>query len=175
MLCLRLLAVAGTSLLLAAMAGCGGGSGSASTTASTAAPPTKAVDALAPVAPVADFPRASRLDYRKARAKYGDSLAFAPGISVLRHGTTRVPFLVLDAGANPVSGAAVAVYTMRNDGSGVHGPYPAREQPFGIGPAYLSRTTSSDPNQQKQFYVADVKTSGVRRRCSRSHGSAARR
>jgi hypothetical protein len=149
----RHLALAGAVVVVFAVAGCGSASGPKTGSGSSAA-------AIAPAAPVADFPKAAGLTCADVRAKYGGKLAVAPGVSVLRKGTTRVPFLVLDEGAKPVTQAAVALYTMRNDGTGVQGPYPAREQPFGIGPAYLSRTTSSDPNQQKEFYAADVRTAG---------------
>jgi hypothetical protein len=47
---------------------------------------------------------------------------------------------------------------MADDGTGIQGPFPAREQPFGIGPAYLSRTSAANPEQESQFYVADVTT-----------------
>jgi len=151
---LRSLALAGSLLALPLLAGCGGSSDSASTSPSS-------TSTVAPAASISDFPKAATLTYATVRSKYGRSLSFAPGVGLLRKGITRVPFLVLDEGAKPVRGADVAIYTMRNDGSGVRGPYPAREQPFGIGPAYLSRTTASDPEQQKEFYVADVRTSSA--------------
>lgn len=155
---LRSLALAAALLALLAVAGCGGDSDG--TGDGAAAPPAKTSSELAPLAPRAEFPAASGLSLRSVRSDYGRSLSFVPGVGVLRDGPTRVPFLLLDDGAEPVEDASVAVYTVRNDGSGVRGPYPAREQPFGIAPAYLSRTTSSDPDQQKRFYVADVRTKG---------------
>jgi hypothetical protein len=67
---------------------------------------------------------------------------------------------VLDKGAKPVSGAPVALYTVHNDGTQVRGPFVAREQPFGIKSAYLSRTTQTDPDQRREFYVADIPFKG---------------
>ena len=134
------------------LAGCGGGGDDGAK-----APPA---DALAPRAPAADFPEASELDYQRVQATFGKELGLAPGASVLRRGVTRIPFLVLDAGARPVRGERVALYTMNNDGSGVRGPFPAREQPFDIRPAYVSRTSSADLARERQYYVADVRTNG---------------
>jgi hypothetical protein len=102
------------------------------------------------------LPRAAGLTWAKVKKAYGEPLSFAPGSSVMVKGTNRVPFLLLDAKANVVEGAQVAVYTMRNDGTGVRGPFRATFQPFGVKPAYLSRTTASDPNVHKGFYVARV-------------------
>jgi hypothetical protein len=150
----RLLALAGPVAVALVVAGCGGSSGSKAPSGSSGS------TAIATAAPAQDFPKAAGLTFQDVQAKYGGKLAIAPGVSVLRKGVTRVPFLVLDAGAKPVTGAQVAIYTMHNDGTGVKGPFTAREQPFGISPAYLSRTTSSDPNQQKEFYDADVTTAG---------------
>ncbi len=150
----RRAALAPLALVLAAVAGCGGGGGGAD------APGGKTVAAR--VARASDFPSAAGLTFAQVRKRYGNRLAFAPGSSVVTKGVNRVPFLVLDDQADVVGGAQVAVYTMRNDGTGIRGPYPATYQPFDIGPAYLSRTTSSDPQVQKAFYVAHVRSSDGR-------------
>src|SRR4051794_15947373 len=125
-------------------AGCG-----SSDKSSSASPPASA-------AKPQDFPRGSGRTYDDFRAKYPGQLAIAIGASVMRQGSNRIPFLVLDKGAKPVTNAPVALYTVRNDGTHVRGPFLAREQPFDIKPAYLSKTTQTDPDQQKAFYVAEV-------------------
>jgi hypothetical protein len=107
-----------------------------------------------------DFPAARGMTFQDVKSRYPESLAVGVGSSVLRKGRNRVPFLVLDKGARPVRNAAVALYTMRNDGTGVRGPFAAREEPFDIKPAFLSRTTASDPDQERQFYVTDVPAPG---------------
>lgn len=134
--------------LLAAAAVLAGGCGS-SDRSSGATPP-------APAAKPADFPRGDGRTFNDFRSRYPEQLAIAIGASIMRDGTNRVPFLVLDKGARPITNAPVALYTVRNDGTGVRGPFLARETPFDIKPAYLSRTTLSDPDQRRKFFVADV-------------------
>lgn len=107
-----------------------------------------------------DFPKGNGRTYDDFRSKYPEQLAVAIGASVMRQGKNRIPFLVLDKGAKPVSDAPVALYTVHNDGTQVRGPFLAREQPFDIKPAYLSKTTQTDPDQRKGFYVADVPFKG---------------
>ncbi len=136
-----------------ALAACGSSSDSTSSTASTPSPSSASVKPQ-------DFPKSSGLTFQDVQSRYPAQLAVAIGASVMRQGENRLPFLVLDKGARPVRNAPVALYTMRNDGTHVRGPYLAKERPFGIKPAYLSRTTASDPDQAKAFYTADVKFSG---------------
>jgi hypothetical protein len=107
-----------------------------------------------------DFPSGTGRTYDNFRSRYPEQLSIGIGASVMRQGSNRIPFLILDKGARPISNAPVALYTVRNDGTGVRGPFVAREQPFDIKPAYLSRTTQSDPDQQKKFFVADVPFKG---------------
>jgi len=147
----RQMLLAGSVLAALAIAGCGGGGDDGTGAKSSDTAPAVAAKA-------ADFPKGDTLTYTDVRGKYGDELNLAGGAAMINPGSTRLPFLILDAGAKVVKDAQVAVYTMKNDGTGVRGPFPARDQPFDIGPAYLSRTTSSDPQQQKFFYVADLAT-----------------
>jgi hypothetical protein len=150
----RRLRIASLTLLAtaSALAGCGGGDDGAKSDATARTPAPAAANA-------AEFPKAAGLTFADVQAKYASKLNLAPGISAVRTGgTTRIPFLVLDDQARPVAGAQVALYAMDTDGTKVEGPFPAREQPFGIGPAYLSRTSAANPEQEKQFYVADIKT-----------------
>src|SRR3954453_9402101 len=135
-------------VLAVVMAGCGSSDKSSSPT-----PPTAA-------AKPQDFPKGNGRTYDDFRSKYPEQLAIAIGASVMRQGTNRIPFLVFDKGAKPISNAPVALYTVHNDGTHVRGPFLAREQAFDIKPAYLSKTTQTDPDQRKQFYVADVPFKG---------------
>ena len=135
-------------VLAPVLAGCG-----SSDKTSSAAPPTAA-------AKPQDFPKGTGLTYDDFRSKYPEQLAIAIGASVMRQGTNRIPFLILDKGAKPVTDAPVALYTARGDGTGVKGPFVAHEQSFDIKPAYLSKTTQSDPDQHKSFYVAEVPFKG---------------
>lgn len=140
-----LLALLAPALLAA---GCGGG-GSGKSGSSNPEPAASTSPQV--------FPKGAGATYQDIRARYPESLSVGIGASVMRDGLNRVPFLILDKGARPVTNAPVALYTMHNDGTGVRGPFLAREEAFGIKPAYLSKTTTSDPDQQKGFYVADVR------------------
>jgi hypothetical protein len=145
----RVLALA-VGALAVVPAGCGssGGSNNAPTpsAASTAKPE--------------DFPKGSGLSFQDVQSRYPAQLSLGIGASVMRQGTNRVPFVVLDKGARPISHAAVALYTVRTDGTHVRGPYVARETPFGVTAPYLSQTTASDTTSAKVFYVANVQFHG---------------
>lgn len=130
------------------VAGCGGSS-DGNSSQSSAAPPTA-------VAHPQDFPKGKGLSYQDVRTRYPQQLAVGIGASVMRQGTNRIPFLVLDQGAHSVTNAPVALYLMHTDGTDVRGPFIARETPFGIKPPYVSRTTASDPDQHPEFYVAHI-------------------
>ena len=55
-----------------------------------------------------------------------------------------------------ITGAQVAVYTARRDGSGLRGPFVARDESLAVKPAFESRTTAADPDAAKAIYVADL-------------------
>jgi len=107
-----------------------------------------------------DFPKGSSLSFDEVRTRYPADLSLGIGASVMRQGTNRIPFLILDKGARPVRNAAVALYTVRTDGTGVRGPYAARETPFGIKPRYRSKTSAADADLGQAFYVANVRFHG---------------
>jgi hypothetical protein len=132
-----------------------GGCGSDSTANTTPSPPTGGV-----AAKQQDFPKGSALSYSDVQSRYPAQLSLGIGASVMRQGLNRVPFVVLDKGARPVRNAAVALYTVKADGSQLHGPYPARETPFDVAAAHLSQTTSGDAAAAKAFYVANVQFKG---------------
>jgi hypothetical protein len=145
----RVLALAAGSLA-AVLAGCGSSSGSGS------APGPEAGTTAKPE----DFPKGSGLSFQEVQSRYPAQLSLGIGASVMRQGTDRVPFVVLDKGARPVSNAAVALYTVRTDGTHVRGPYLARETPFGVSAPYLSKTSASDTTSAKAFYVTRVRFQG---------------
>jgi hypothetical protein len=144
------------ALLVAGLvaAGCGGSSGGSSGNADSPGPSSS-------TAKPQEFPHGTGLSFDDMRSRYPEQLALAIGASVMRQGVNRIPFVVLDKGARPVTGAPVALYTVRNDGTGVRGPFPAHEQTFGVRPPYISKTSAPDLVEHKTFYVADVPFKGT--------------
>ncbi|MEA2495648.1 MAG: hypothetical protein QOJ29_3559 [Thermoleophilaceae bacterium] len=137
----------------AALAGCGGGGGnSTSTPAPSSDNPTSAKQE--------DFPKGSGLTFQDVQAKYPAQLSLGIGASVMRQGPNRVPFVVLDKGARPVLNAAVALYTVHQDGTDVRGPFVAKETKFDVKPAFLAKTSASDSSTAKVFYAAEVPFKG---------------
>ncbi len=90
------------------------------------------------------------------QAETGQSLVFAPSVQELQKGTNRYGFALYDTARKQVTGAAVALYTARADGSGLKGPYIARSESLKVRGPFQSRTTASDPDAAKAVYVADV-------------------
>src|SRR4051812_32522946 len=139
-------ALAVAMLLVAALAGCG--SSSSDNTASQSQPSATA-------AKPEQFPAAKGLSLADLRQRYPSVAQLAPGAGVLSKGETRMPFLVIDKNGKPVLGAPVALYTLRPDGSGLRGPYPATSRTFGLSPAFVSQTAQGDLEATKGFYTAD--------------------
>ena len=110
-----------------------------------------------PTAQPADFPSASgkSLNDLAAMAETKGPV-LAPSVSILTKGTNRFGFALFDTARKQITGAAVAVYTARNDGSGLRGPYVARSESLAVKPQFQSQTTASDPDSAKAVYVADV-------------------
>jgi hypothetical protein len=135
------------ALLVAALvAGCGGANDA------TAPPPQPA-----PSARPADFPRSTGKTLDDLRAESGRSLVFAPTtVMALRRGMNRYGFALYDVAGKQVTGAQVALYTAREDGTGVHGPYIARSESLKVSGPFQSRTTAADVNAAKGVYVAEV-------------------
>ena len=104
----------------------------------------------------ADFPRARGGTLEDIQAEKGRSLVFRPTVRDLRRGMNRYGFALFDVAGKQVLGAAVAVYTARKDGKGLHGPYVARSESLKVAGPFRSRTTASDPNAAKAIYVAEV-------------------
>lgn len=133
-----------------------GGCGSDETDKSTPSP------AASSAAEPQDFPKGSGMSFQDVQARYPAQLSLGIGASVMRQGANRVPFVVLDKGARPITNAAVALYTVRSDGSEVRGPFPARQTPFAVSAKYVSETSEQETPAAKTFYVADVQFKGRR-------------
>ena len=129
-----------------ALGGCGGAS-------DDDAPPPQPQ----PTARAVDFPAAKggSLDDLAAVAD-GQGPVLAPTVSLLARGRDRFGFGLFDTARKQITGVPVAVYTARNDGSSVRGPYVARSESLVVKPQFRSQTTSSDPDSAKAVYVADV-------------------
>jgi hypothetical protein len=110
-----------------------------------------------PTAQPADFPSASGKSLNDlASMADGQGPVLAPSVSVLRKGRNRFGFALFDTAKKQITGAQVALYTGRTDGSGVHGPYVARSESLAVKPQFQSQTTAADPDAAKSVYVADV-------------------
>jgi hypothetical protein len=135
------------ALLVAAFAAACGGADDGS------APPPQPE----PTARPADFPRARGKTLDDLKAESGRSLVFTPTTVVaLRKGMNRYGFALYDVAGKQVTGAQVALYTAREDGTGVHGPYIARSESLTVSGPFRSRTTAADVNAAKAVYVAEV-------------------
>jgi hypothetical protein len=104
----------------------------------------------------AEFPAAKDRTLAELGAEAGRSLVFTPTVRSLRKGTNRFGFALYDVAGKQITGATVALYTARQDGSGVHGPYVARSESLKVSGPFQSRTTAADPDAAKAVYVADV-------------------
>jgi hypothetical protein len=138
-------------VLAVALGGCGSDDGATSTPT-----PSEGSSAAKPE----DFPKGANLSFQDVQNRYPAQLSLGIGASVMRQGTNRVPFVVLDKGARPISNAEVALYTVKTDGSDVRGPFVAREQAFDLSKKFTSQTTGADTTIAKSFYAADVAFKG---------------
>jgi hypothetical protein len=135
------------ALLVAALAAACGGAGDRS------APPPQPEPSARP----ADFPRSAGKTLDDLKAESGRSLVLTPTtVTALRRGMNRYGFALYDVAGKQVTGAQVAVYTARADGSGVRGPYVARSESLAVSGPFRSHTTAADVNAAKAVYVAAV-------------------
>ena len=140
-------ALAVALLLVVVLGGCG--SSSSDSTSSSSQTPSSST------AKPEQFPSAKGLSLADLRQRYPSVANLAAGAAVLSKGPTRMPFLVLDKNGKPVLGAAVALYTLKPDGTGLRGPFPATSRTFGLSPAFVSQTAQNDLEINKGFYTAD--------------------
>jgi hypothetical protein len=142
----RALATLAAMLAVAALAAACGGADDA------AAPPPEPQPAGQP----ADFPKSHGRTMAALKAGTGQTLVLSPSVQELKRGTNRYGFALYDTARKPVSGAKVALYVAREDGTHVRGPYIARWESLKVEGPFQSRTTASDPDAAKAIYVADV-------------------
>jgi hypothetical protein len=141
--CLFILA----ALIPAALAAGCGGSGSG------AQPPPQPE----PTAKPTDFPAVTGKSLNDlASMADGQGPVLAASVSIVHKGRNRFGFALFDTAKKQITGAQVALYTGRRDGSGLRGPYVARSESLAVKPQFQSQTTASDPNAAKSVYVADV-------------------
>jgi hypothetical protein len=135
------------ALVVAALvAGCGGADDGS-------APPPQPEPSARP----ADFPQSRGKTLDDLRTESGRSLVFRPTtVMSLRRGMNRYGFALFDVAGKQVTGAQVALYTAREDGTHVHGPYIARSESLTVSGPFQSRTTAADVNAAKAVYVAAV-------------------
>ena len=132
------------------IAGCGGDSSSdAPETTGAAATPIEA-------ATRADFPKAQGKTLSELREGLQGGIVLAPSVSVLNPGKNRYGFALFDAARKQITGAKVAVYVSKTDGTAVRGPFVARSESLAVSPQYQSITTKKDPDAATSVYVAHV-------------------
>jgi hypothetical protein len=136
------------ALLAAALtASCGGGS------SDDDRPPPQPE----PTAKPADFPKATGKSLNDLAAMAdGQGPVLSPSVSIVHKGRNRFGFGLFDTAKKGITGAQVALYTGRRDGSRLRGPYVARSESLAVKPQFQSQTVASDPDAAKAVYVADV-------------------
>jgi hypothetical protein len=144
-------ALAAAALVAAAALGAGG-CGSSDEGSSTSGP---SAAAKAPVAAV-KFPRANGRTLPDLYGTLPEGPILAPSVSLLQKGSNRFGFALFDASRKQLTGAQVALYTARTDGTGVRGPFTARSESLRVKAPFVSKTTSQDPDAASSVYVADV-------------------
>jgi hypothetical protein len=141
--CLFILA----ALMPAALAAGCGGSGSG------AQPPPQPE----PTAKPTDFPAVTGKSLNDlASMADGQGPVLAASVSIVHKGRNRFGFALFDTAKKQITGAQVALYTARRDGSGLRGPYVARAESLKVQAPFESQTTANDPDAAKSVYVADV-------------------
>ncbi|WP_205698070.1 hypothetical protein [Conexibacter sp. SYSU D00693] len=137
------------ALLLGAalVAGCGSSDDDTAT-----APPTQP----AATASAEDFPSAKGKTLGDLQGSIAEGPVLAPAVSILKPGRNRFAFALFDRARKQVSGAQVAVYVSRTDGSRLRGPFVARDESLVVKPQFRSRQTATDQDSTKSVYVADV-------------------
>jgi hypothetical protein len=110
-----------------------------------------------PTGQPADFPSANGKTVNDlASMADGKGPVLAPSVSILHKGVNRYGFALYDTARKQITGAEVALYTVRPDGSGVRGPYVARSESLAVKPQFQSQTVAQDSGAAKSVYVADV-------------------
>ena len=143
----RVLLIAALTATGLVVAGCGGGAKEAATVAEGPAAPARAQD----------FPRPAKGEtLADIESDLPEGPILTPSVSLLEKGSNRVAFALFDAARTELSGAQVALYTSRPDGTAVRGPFVARSESLKVTGGFASRTTTADPDSAKSIYVADT-------------------
>jgi hypothetical protein len=129
-------------------AGCGSSGGGSDNAAAPAQPQ--------PAARPEDFPTSTGRTLPDLVGNMPSGPVLAPSVSLLEKGGNRIGFALFDTAGKQLSGAGVALYIGKTDGSGAHGPYVARSESLQVSPQFQSKQTSTDPNAARGVYVADV-------------------
>lgn len=141
-----------TAAVLSAAALAAAGCGSSDDSSSKPPPQPR------PTASAADFPTANGMTLQDLQDSASEGPILAPAVSILHSGATpnRFGFALFDAARKQLTGAQVALYTARHDGTGLRGPFVARDESLVVKPAFESRTTAADPDAAKAIYVTDL-------------------
>jgi hypothetical protein len=114
--------------------------------------------ASTPAPPASDFPSPDgrTLEQVATEEATAEGPVVSPGSSTFRAGENRLTFGVFDPGGEPIPDAQVALYVAKGAKGDAHGPYPAAIESLVPDGAFISRTTSQDPNTPPTFYVSTV-------------------
>ncbi len=134
--------------ILVALSACGGGDDG-----DGAAAPAREPVAASP----ADFPSAKgkTLEQLKGGLKQGAVLAPSSATSMRPGRANRLGFAIVDLANKQIDVSQVAVYTARQDGTQLRGPFVARKESLDVATPYRSAQTASDLANGKTFYVAE--------------------
>jgi hypothetical protein len=143
------------AILLAAVAlsGCGSGGDDGG---NAPAPPEPAA------ARPADFPAAKGKTLKQLTAGLEQAAVLNPSsASSQKPGSdNRLGFAIVDRANKQIDVSEVAVYTARQNGSGLRGPFAARKESLDVASPYRSAQTDSDLASGKTFYVAEPSYDG---------------
>jgi hypothetical protein len=113
--------------------------------------------ASTPAPPASDFPAPDGRTLEQLAAEAtAEGPVVSPGSSTFRPGENRFTFGVFDPGGEPIPDAQVAIYVAEGSKGEAEGPYPAAVESLVPDGAFVSRTTSQDPNTPPTFYVSTV-------------------
>ena len=113
--------------------------------------------ASTPAPPASDFPSPDgRTLEQVASEATAEGPVVSPGSSTFSPGDNRYTFGVFDPGGEPIGDAEVALYVAEGKEGQAQGPYPAAVESLEPDAAFVSRTTSQDPNTPPTFYVSEV-------------------
>jgi len=105
----------------------------------------------------ADFPAAEGKTLKQLTAGLEEVAVLNPSsASSQKPGSgNRLGFAIVDRANKQIDVSQVAVYTARQDGSGLRGPFAARKESLDVATPYRSAQTDADLAAGKTFYVAE--------------------